>query len=154
MESSKQKCIIIEENVNPISLLKYFNKVYTKTSEMGFEALFVGCECICFGMPFYAGWGITSDRSVCARRTRKLSVEEVFAGAYILYTKYYNPYSKKQSSIIDTFETFINTEKYINKMKEVFTSLASQDGKEDLLYLFSILSKKITCLLLQLLRKG
>ena len=107
IKSAKQKCIIIEENVNPISLLKNFDKVYTKTSQMGFEALLVGCECVCFGMPFYAGWGVTVDRSVCARRTRKLSVEEVFAGAYILYTRYYNPYDKHESNIFEIIETIV-----------------------------------------------
>ena len=101
----KQKCIIIEENFNPISLLKHFNKVYTKTSQMGFEALLVGCECVCFGMPFYAGWGVTTDKSECKRRKVKRSVEEIFAAAYILYTRYYNPYTKKESDIFDTIET-------------------------------------------------
>lgn len=105
--SAKQKCIIIDENVNPISLLKYFDKVYTKTSQMGFEALLVGCKCVCFGMPFYAGWGITDDRAICARRQKKLSVEEVFAGAYLLYTNYYNPYKKRASDIFDTMQTIV-----------------------------------------------
>lgn len=98
---------VITENVNPISLLKYFDKVYTKTSQMGFEALLVGCDCVCFGMPFYAGWGITIDKSICDRRNRKLSVEEVFAGAYILYTQYFNPYTKKHSDIFDTIQSII-----------------------------------------------
>ena len=107
IELAKQKCIIIEENVNPIALLKHFNKVYTKTSGMGFEALLVGCECVCFGMPFYAGWGVTDDRSKCERRKRKRSVEEIFAAAYILYPRYYNPYIKKESDIFDTIDTIV-----------------------------------------------
>ena len=107
IESAKKKCIIIEENVNPISLLKHFDKVYTKTSGMGFEALLVGCECVCFGMPFYAGWGVTDDRSKCERRKRKLSVEEVFAASYILYTHYFNPYTKKESDIFDTIKSIV-----------------------------------------------
>ncbi len=101
----KKKCNIIEENFNPISLLKYFDKVYTKTSQMGFEALLVGCECVCFGMPFYAGWGVTIDKSKCSRRKRKLSIEEIFAGAYLLYTRYHNPYTNKPSDIFDTIAT-------------------------------------------------
>ncbi len=107
VEYAKKRCIIIEEDINPISLLKHFKKVYTKTSQMGFEALLVGCESVCFGMPFYAGWGITTDKSICNRRDRKLTVEEVFAGAYILYTKYYNPYRDRPSNIIDTIEEII-----------------------------------------------
>lgn len=102
-----ERCIIITENINPIALLKHFNKVYTKTSGMGFEALLVGCECVCFGMPFYAGWGVTDDRSKCDRRKRVLSVEEIFAAAYILYTRYYNPYTNKPSDIFDTIETIV-----------------------------------------------
>lgn len=116
---------IITQNLNPIALLKHFDKVYTKTSGMGFEALIVGCECVCFGMPFYAGWGMTDDRSVILhhnchsdlrvkpeddvflRRRRKLSVKEIFAAAYILYTRYYNPYTNKTSDIFDTIETIV-----------------------------------------------
>ena len=98
---------IITENINPISLLKHFDKVYTKTSGMGFEALLVGCECICFGMPFYAGWGITTDKSTCSRRKRVLSVEKVFAAAYILYTRYTNPYTKKECDIFEAMESIV-----------------------------------------------
>ena len=98
---------IISEDVNPISLLKHFSKVYTKTSGMGFEALILGCECVCFGMPFYAGWGITDDRVRCDRRSRKLTVVEVFAAAYILYTRYVNPYTKKEIDIIETIQTIV-----------------------------------------------
>ena len=108
---AKEKCVIIEENVNPVSLLKHFAKVYTKTSQMGFEALLCGCECVCFGMPFYAGWGITTDKSKCDRRQRELSVEEVFAAAYILYTRYYNPYKERESDIFETIETIVKMKK-------------------------------------------
>jgi len=101
---AKKKCIIIEENVNPLSLLKEFSKVYTKTSQMGFEALLVGCECVCFGMPFYASWGVTEDKSICKRRKKELSKEEIFAGAYILYTKYRNPDTKKKSGLFEVIE--------------------------------------------------
>ena len=107
IESFKTKCKIISDDVNPISLLKHFSKVYTKTSQMGFEALIVGCECVCFGMPFYAGWGLTDDRVQCERRKRKLNVEEVFAASYILYAKYFNPYTQKPSDIIDTIKTIV-----------------------------------------------
>ena len=95
------ECKIIADDFNPISLLKYFKKVYTKTSGMGFEALLVGCECVCFGMPYYAGWGLTDDRVECKRRRRMLCLEEVFAAAYILYTQYYDPYTNKGLDIID-----------------------------------------------------
>ncbi len=79
---------------------------------MGFEALLLGKECVCFGVPFYSGWGVTDDRIASQRRDRVLSVEEIFTAAYILYTRYYNPYTKKESTIIDTIKTI---HKYKNR---------------------------------------
>ena len=94
------KIKIIAEDINPISLLKHINKVYTKTSGMGFEALMCGCECVCFGMPFYAGWGLSDDRvQAPLRRNRTLSIEELFAGAYILYAKYIDAYTGQNTTL-------------------------------------------------------
>ncbi|WP_086226108.1 capsular polysaccharide biosynthesis protein [Campylobacter devanensis] len=94
IENLPSQIKIISENINPISLLKYITKVYTKSSGMGFEALMCGCKCICFGMPFYAGWGLSDDRvKAPSRRNRKLSIEQLFAGAYMIYAKYIDPYS-------------------------------------------------------------
>ena len=112
------KCRIITRDINPISLLEKIDKVYTKTSQMGFEALLLGKECVCFGMPFYAGWGLTDDRIKCSRRKRKLTVNQVFAGAYILYCRYYNPYLNKESDIIDTLHT-------IKKYRDIETVTSS-----------------------------
>ncbi|EAL2195921.1 capsular polysaccharide biosynthesis protein [Campylobacter lari] len=104
-------CVVIKENYNPIELLSYFKKVYTKTSGMGFEALMLGCECVCYGMPFYAGWGLTQDKQMCKRRLKKRSLEEVFYAAYILYSEYFNPYLKQKSDIFDTIHTLAKYKK-------------------------------------------
>ncbi len=55
-------------------------------------------------MPFYAGWGITKDQQVCIRREKKLSVEEVFAAAYILYPRYIDPYTKELTTLERTLD--------------------------------------------------
>lgn len=102
-----QECEIISDSYNPITLLKNFKKVYTKTSTMGFEALLCGCECVCYGMPFYAGWGITADKQKCERRIKIRIIEEIFYAMYFLYTKYYNPYSEDISDIFDTMKTIV-----------------------------------------------
>lgn len=101
------KCIIIDQDINPISLLKYMDKVYTKTSGMGMEALILGKEVTCYGLPYYAGWGLTHDKQEIKRRKRTLSMEELFAGAYILYSYYYNPYTGKRSTIIESIKTIV-----------------------------------------------
>ncbi|MCV3467204.1 capsular polysaccharide biosynthesis protein [Campylobacter lari] len=105
------KCVVIKENYNPIELLSHFKKVYTKTSGMGFEALMLGSECVCYGMPFYAGWGLTQDKLECKRRLKKRSLEEVFYAAYILYSEYFNPYLNQKSDIFDTIHTLAKYKK-------------------------------------------
>ncbi|HEF7479784.1 TPA: capsular polysaccharide biosynthesis protein [Campylobacter jejuni] len=105
INSLPKECILITENFNPVALLEFFDKVYTKTSGMGFEALIQECECVCYGMPFYAGWGLTKDKLECKRRMQKRSLEEVFYAAYILYSEYFNPYLNQKSNIFDTIQT-------------------------------------------------
>ncbi|EAH4571817.1 capsular polysaccharide biosynthesis protein [Campylobacter lari] len=105
------KCEVIKENYNPIELLSHFKKVYTKTSGMGFEALVLGSECVCYGVPFYAGWGLTQDKQVCKRRLKKRRLEEVFYATYILYSEYFNPYLNQKSDIFDTIYTLAKYKK-------------------------------------------
>ncbi|MFN3976962.1 MAG: capsular polysaccharide biosynthesis protein, partial [Aquificaceae bacterium] len=72
---------LITQDVNPLSLLRYFDKVYTVSSQMGFEALLLGKKVVCFGAPFYAGWGLTEDKIEIPRRKQPLSLIELFCGA-------------------------------------------------------------------------
>lgn len=78
-------------DVNPLSLVERAERVYTVTSQLGMEAMICGTPVTCFGMPFYAGWGATDDRAACARRTRRRSTLEIFAAAYLRYTRYVDP---------------------------------------------------------------
>ncbi len=77
--------------INPISLIKYVDKVYVCSTQLGFEALMCGKEVHTFGMPFYAGWGLTVDYLTCDRRKNKRSLEELFYITYVLYSHYMNP---------------------------------------------------------------
>ncbi len=99
--------IIIDEDIEPYALLQHIDIVYTKTSQMGFEALLAGRQCVCFGVPFYAGWGVTDDRVPCKRRKAKRSVEEIFAAAYLLYSDYFDLQTGKPSDIFGTLSTII-----------------------------------------------
>lgn len=84
-------CRILDEDISPSASLRTIDHVYTITSLMGFEALLADKRVTCFGAPFYAGWGLTDDRQPCPRRNRQLTIEEVFAGAYLLYSRYFDP---------------------------------------------------------------
>ena len=41
-----------------------------------------------YGQPFYAGWGLTVDHAALERRTRRLSLDELVAGALLRYPRY------------------------------------------------------------------
>ncbi len=82
---------VVASPASPQSLLAQVDRTYVMTSLLGFESLLAGRPVTCFGLPFYAGWGLTDDRVRTARRTRRRSVEEVFAAAYLRYTRYVDP---------------------------------------------------------------
>ena len=90
---------VLAADLNPIRLVQAVDHVYVATSQLGFEALLAGVPVTCFGAPFYAGWGLTDDRQALPRRTRRLSLEELFAGAYILYARYVDPETGKPAEI-------------------------------------------------------
>jgi capsular polysaccharide export protein len=73
-------------------LLARADAVHVLTSLTGFEALMRGVRVVVHGAPFYAGWGLTDDRgAVPPRRERRLSLDELVAGALILYPRYLDP---------------------------------------------------------------
>lgn len=96
---------VLSDSVNPIGLIKQMDKVYVVTSGLGFEALLVGKPVICFGVPWYAGWGLTDDRNTNStasfRRIKKRSVDELFSAAYINYTRYLNPVTHQKGKVND-----------------------------------------------------
>jgi len=106
---------LIMEDVNSLSLLSFFDKVYTVSSQMGFEALLLGKEVHVFGMPFYAGWGLTIDRLFHPRRKRKVTLLELFTASYLKYPRYINPKTGKRGTIFDVIDFILRQ----RKMNEV-----------------------------------
>jgi capsule polysaccharide export protein KpsC/LpsZ len=48
---------------------------------------------VCWGLPFYAGWGLTEDRVATDRRTRSRTLDELVAAALLAYPSYVEPLS-------------------------------------------------------------
>ncbi|UKH17172.1 capsular polysaccharide biosynthesis protein [Actinobacillus pleuropneumoniae] len=111
---------LFAEDVNPISLLNRIDKVYCVTSQMGFEALLLGKPVITFGIPWFAGWGVTEDRhpdiDVLKRSQRRenRSFLQLFAAAYLQYSRYINPYSGKVGTIFDVID-YLSKAKILNQ---------------------------------------
>jgi len=90
-KTSSANIRVISEDVNPWSLLEQVDRVYVVTSQLGLEALLAGKDVVCFGAPFYSGWGLTNDRVAIGRRTARPSVEQLFAALYFDYCRYVSP---------------------------------------------------------------
>ncbi|WP_017348458.1 capsular polysaccharide biosynthesis protein [Pantoea sp. A4] len=82
-------------DVSPQSLLRHVSRVYAVTSQYGFEALVAGKPVVCFGQPWYAGWGLTDDRhpqaQLLTERRGTASLVALFAAAYLRYSRYIDP---------------------------------------------------------------
>lgn len=74
------------------SLIAMVDEVHVNTSLAGFEALLRGKSVTTYGVPFYAGWGLTSDLGpVPSRRTAKRTIDELVAATLLLYPRYLDP---------------------------------------------------------------
>lgn len=76
---------------NVLDWLDVCDEVHTMTSTVGFEALIRKVPVVTYGLPFYAAWGLTTDRLECPRRLRNLTLEELVCGALMKYPRYLNP---------------------------------------------------------------
>lgn len=116
---------IIGAEINIPVLLEKVDKVYVCSSGVGLEAIIRKKEVVVFGAPFYAGWGLTDDRNeifnskeMKQRRSKKLTIEELFYRAYIDYTVYRLPGELAFCSIERALEYLLNLR------EEYFVSIA------------------------------
>lgn len=82
---------IVDYEINPHSLWDIVEEVHTVTSNLGFDALLRGKKVRCYGMPFYAGWGLTVDDFTLERRSLALNIETIFHTLYVQLSRYFNP---------------------------------------------------------------
>ncbi|MFK7835363.1 MAG: capsular polysaccharide biosynthesis protein [Sulfitobacter sp.] len=102
---ANDRITLMSDPISPWVLFEGAVGVYTVSSQMGFEAIFAGHKPRVFGQPFYAGWGLTTDEFPVARRQRILTRPQLFAGAMILYPKWYDPYRDRLGTLEDALTT-------------------------------------------------
>ncbi len=105
--SGAQGCQILTHPINPWDLFAKVSRVYTVSSQLGFDALMAGKPLRCFGMPFYAGWGLSEDEKPCPRRTARPTVEQLAGAAYGAYCRYVDPYTAARTSFDQTAQTLV-----------------------------------------------
>jgi capsular polysaccharide export protein len=74
------------------ALIAMVDELHVNSSLAGFEALMRGKQVTVHGVPFYAGWGLTTDRGpVPPRRTARRTLDELVAAALLVYPRYLDP---------------------------------------------------------------
>lgn len=81
-----------------LDCLAAVDAVHTLTSLTGFEALLRRVPVTCYGLPFYAGWQLTTDRLTIPRRGRPLTLAALAYGALIAYPRYVDWQSRRPST--------------------------------------------------------
>lgn len=110
------RIFLLAEEVHPADLIERASKVYVVTSQIGFEGLMFGKPVRTFGMPFYAGWGLTEDALPAPTRRKKVFLEQLVHAALIDYPRYLDP----ESGIPCTVERVIDYLSLQRRMRERF----------------------------------
>lgn len=86
---------VISRDIHPAELLPRMQAVYVMTSQLGFDAMLWNVPVHTFGMPFYAGWGLTRDAQPAPVRRSVASLEQLIHAALVEYPRYINPETGK-----------------------------------------------------------
>ncbi|MBE2893678.1 capsular polysaccharide biosynthesis protein [Spirabiliibacterium falconis] len=108
----------IVEKTNILDCINCADEVHTMTSLSGFEALLRGKKVFCYGLPFYANWGLTYDAIQSPRRTRTLKLSELVVATLVYYPQYIDP----------TRKTRINAQRAIEILQQQRVKLKDDNG--------------------------
>lgn len=83
----KEYCDLTVQKGNIIELIEEADEIHTLTSTTGLEAIIRDKKVVCYGFPFYAGYGLTEDKIKFKERP-KITKEKLIAGCLIEYPTY------------------------------------------------------------------
>ncbi|MGR6870849.1 capsular polysaccharide biosynthesis protein [Pseudomonas sp. HK3] len=83
------------------------DRLCTICSLAGFEALTRGINVTTYGLPFYAGWGLTYDKCDLPRRNRIRSIEELAYIALVLYGRYVSWETRQITTVESTINALV-----------------------------------------------
>ena len=110
-DTAARGCTVLTGTVNIWEAIARAEAVYAAGSEAGFLALLAGAKVRCFSDSFYSGWGITTDEPGVSRRPLRRTVDEIFAGACLLGTRYLDPYRREAASFEEIMEILAEWQK-------------------------------------------
>ncbi|MGF6987074.1 capsular polysaccharide export protein [Paraburkholderia atlantica] len=88
---AQQLADIVDTEADLLSLVDAVDEVHTLSSLAGFDALLRGKAVFTYGLPFYAGWGLTHDAlAPLPWRHRTLTLDMLCAGVLLRYPLYFD----------------------------------------------------------------
>lgn len=124
------RILLIGEDVHPVGLIERAASVYTVTSQVGFEALIWRKTVRTFGVPFYAGWGLTSDNLRTPSRRKPATFEELVHAALVSYARYVNPETRKGCEVEDIIAHLALQREQIERWPDKITALGFSRWKQ------------------------
>lgn len=126
-------CVALDSDI--IECIQQVDEIHTMTSLSGFEALIHGKKVFCYGIPFYAGWGLTTDEYTSERRQRHLTINDLLYQTLINYPTYLHPELKQYISP-ETAMDWLQVQKRqnINSKRRSSQYLQRQSRKLQMLY--------------------
>ncbi|MFJ4387722.1 capsular polysaccharide biosynthesis protein [Pseudomonas sp. NPDC089408] len=89
---------VLAQNIHPAELLSHVRAVYVMTSQLGFDALMWDVKVHTWGMPFYAGWGLTNDRLSAPERRKPACLAQLIHACLVRYSRYTCPETGQPST--------------------------------------------------------
>lgn len=127
---------LIGEDVHAPALIEQAAAVFCVTSQMGFEALLWGKPVYVFGMPFYAGWGLTDDVLEAPARRQQVSLQQLVHAALVDYTRYRHPESGRLCEVEDVLVWMGEQRRQREKVAGAVTAVNWPRWKKPVLRLF------------------
>jgi capsular polysaccharide export protein len=88
---AQQLADVVDSEADLLSLVDAAGEVHTLSSLAGFDALLRGKRVFTYGLPFYAGWGLTDDAlAPVPWRHRSLTLDMLCAGVLLRYPLYWD----------------------------------------------------------------
>ena len=128
----------VELDASILECFEIVDELHTITSLSGFEALIRGLKVYCYGLPFYAGWGLTQDLYSSQRRNNKnITLETLLYVTLVEYPTYNLPHTRASGIPL------VRPEDVIAYIKSQLDQPVAHDHKYKrvLLYLYNKLKK-------------
>ncbi|MDX8386000.1 MAG: hypothetical protein R8M11_05745, partial [Gallionella sp.] len=121
--STTPRIKVLSENAHPVRLIESAKSIYVVTSQIGFEGLLWGKPVHTFGMPFYAGWGLTRDEKPAPPRRNKVSLAQLVYASLIDYPRYIDAETHERCEVEDTLAHISLQRKMQNRFPAVVYAL-------------------------------